>query len=403
MRPAPLVVFFSSGFLAEEPRLTLYSRQALSPRLAKALVYSTCGLFGFQIHSAKLDCTATEPSCFLLSFRDAATSLAFVIDFVPDATAVIVPPRSMCITYQAEYINTSLYSITILLLRFSKVLEAVKLPISKMQLPTLILALLSLTTSTLSSSLPLQARQSTTWQYTCQPNYAAPSNFKAFNLGGCAAQLAFTKDRYVAVQWNFDAVYADGSRVKYEPFRDFDTFGVSDPFYPFLGNNFNTRFPGASAFTAVHEFTNICKNGAAPVSWIFYTSSANSACSSSSYRYTSGRIPVFSNGAVVTRPAKPASYSLRRVNDAGDFLVSWSAVSGASAYSVIVEYPTGTDEVGNPYTNVRGARVQAGTLETTIPTGTRRTDQQRSLIVHAVDSRGLWSLTNDAKIVRGSW
>ncbi|XMA07803.1 hypothetical protein WAI453_000594 [Rhynchosporium graminicola] len=267
---------------------------------------------------------------------------------------------------------------------------------------TFILSLLSLTTNTLSFSLPLQTRQSTTWQYTCDPTYAVPSNFKAFNLGGCAAQLAFTKDRYIGVQWNFDAVYADGSRVKHEPYRE-KSFGVSDTFYPLPGNNFNERFPGASAFTAVHEFANVCKAGAAPVSWIFYTSSAISACSSVSYRFTSGSIPVFSNGAVVTRPAKPASYSLSRVNDAGDFLVTWSAVSVAAAYSVIVEYPTGTDEIGRPYTNVRGARVQAGTLDTTIPTGSRRTDQQRSLVVHTVDSRGLWSFANDAKIVRGSW
>ncbi|PVH89186.1 hypothetical protein DL98DRAFT_579887 [Cadophora sp. DSE1049] len=272
-----------------------------------------------------------------------------------------------------------------------------------MKLATIITLALSLATSTVSSSLPIKPRQSTTWQYTCQPNYAAPTNFKAFSLGGCAAQLAFTKDRYVGVQWNFDAVYADGSRVKHDPYRDFNTFGVSDYFYPFLGNNFNTRFPGSSAFTAVHEFTNVCKNGAAPVSQIFHTSSANSACSAASYRYTSGRIPVFNNGAVVTRLAKPASYSLRRLNDAGDFQVNWSAVSTAAAYSIIVQYPTGSDEVGNPYTNQRGARIQAPNLITTIPTGTRRQDQPRSLIVHAVVSRGVWSFTNDARIVRANW
>ncbi|KAG4419310.1 hypothetical protein IFR04_007544 [Cadophora malorum] len=272
-----------------------------------------------------------------------------------------------------------------------------------MKLPTIITITLSLVASSVSSSLPLEARQSTTWQYTCQPNYTVPSNFKAFNLGGCAAQLTFTKDRYVGVQWNFDAVYADGSRVKKDPYREFNTFGVSDAFYPFLRNNFDTRFPGSSAFTAVHEFTNICKDGAAPLAWIFYSGSANSACSVSSYRYTSGRIPVFSNGTVVTRPAKAASYSLRRINDGGDFQVNWSAVSTAAAYSIIVQYPTGTDEVGNPYTNQRGARVQAPALTTTIPTGTRRQDQPRSLIVHAVDSRGVWSFTNYARIVWANW
>ena len=68
---------------------------------------------------------------------------------------------------------------------------------------------------------------------------------------------------------------------------------------------------------------------------------------------------MFNNGAVITRPAKPASYSLHRINDGGDFHVSWSAVSTAAAYSIIVQYPTGSDEVGNAYTNPRGARLQA--------------------------------------------
>lgn len=62
----------------------------------------------------------------------------------------------------------------------------------------------------------------------------APSKSKGFNLGGCAAQLASTKDRHVGLQWNFDAVYADGSRVKRYAYRDFNTFGVSDTFYPFV-------------------------------------------------------------------------------------------------------------------------------------------------------------------------
>ena len=50
--------------------------------------------------------------------------------------------------------------------------------------------------------------------------------------------------------------------------------------------------------------------------------------------------------------------ALRRANDAGGFEVSWDAVPDAVAYSVIVQYPTGTDEAGNPYLNVRDARVQ---------------------------------------------
>lgn len=198
----------------------------------------------------------------------------------------------------------------------------------------------------------LDKRQSTTWTYTC--DRAAPTNFRAFNLASCTAQLSFDKDRYIGVRWNFEATYADGSRTVHTPFPS-TNFGVSDVFYPFLGNNFLTAYPGNSAFTAVHEFANVCKGGQAPVSWRFYTSSANSACSAASYRYTTGQIAVV-NGA--SRPAKVTGVSLRRTNDAGDFQVNWNAVSSAATYSVIVQYPTGTDDVGDPYTNVRGARVQ---------------------------------------------
>ena len=209
--------------------------------------------------------------------------------------------------------------------------------------------LLATATTALPVSLEPRQQCSSSWSYPYTGS-VAPSNYKAFNLGSCTAQLTFNKDRYVGVQWAFEATYADGSRAELKPFRDFDSFGVSDTFYPYLGNNFLTKYPGNSAFTAVHEFSNVCKNGQAPVSWRFYTTSGTSnGC------YTTGQIRAVGG---LSRPAKVAGVSLRRSNDAGDFQVSWSPVSSATAYSVIVEYPTGTDEVGNPYTNVRGARVQ---------------------------------------------
>lgn len=219
--------------------------------------------------------------------------------------------------------------------------------------PSTIVTAFFFTACAAASPFDLSKRQSTTWTYTCG-TAAAPSNFKAFDLGNCAAQLSFTKDRYIGIQWAFEATYADGSKVEYTPFRDFDNFGVSDTFYPFLGNNFITRWPGQSAFTAVHEFADVCKGGQAPVSWRFFTTSANRACSSPAYRYTTGQINVVGG---VSRPAKVGGVTLRRANGAGDFEVSWSSIQGAAAYSAIVEYPTGTDEVGNPYLNVRGARV----------------------------------------------
>jgi len=277
----------------------------------------------------------------------------------------------------------------------------------------IIAALASITTA---SPLDLSKRQSTTWQYSCESR-AAPSSFKAFNLGGCTAQLSLTKDRYIGVQWAFEATYADGTRAVHAPFRGVANFGVSDAFYPFQGNNFLTAFPGNSAFTAVHEFANVCKGGQAPVTWRFYTTSANSACSSSSYRYTTGQIPA-TNGAA--RPARVARVAIRRANDVGDFTVTWAPVANAVAYSVIVQYPTGTDEIGQPYTNVRGARVQVSSVERfegaklmltaeqgastrTIATTTRRQDVQREAIVHAVNSQGVWSLTTDVQPVAASW
>ncbi|KAF2818599.1 hypothetical protein CC86DRAFT_472674 [Ophiobolus disseminans] len=235
---------------------------------------------------------------------------------------------------------------------------------------------LAFATAAVASPLQLEKRQcSTTWRYQ-DAKRAPPGNYKAFDLGGCTSQLSFNKDQYISVQWAFEATYADGSRAEHKPFRDFDTFGVSDTFYPYLGNNFITRYPGNSAFTAVHEFTNVCSGGQAPVSWRFYTTWPE--C------FTSGQIPPVSGA---TRPAKVSGVSLRRANDAGDFQVSWSAVPTAAAYSAIVEYPTGTDE---------------GT-STSVATTTRRQDVARKVIVHAVNSQGLWSFTNDVPPVVAGW
>jgi hypothetical protein len=217
-----------------------------------------------------------------------------------------------------------------------------------------VVTFLTVIACTTASPLEITKRQSTTWTYTCSTN-ASPSNLKTFDLGGCAAQLSLTKDRYIGVQWAFEATYEDGSKAEHMPFRNFDSFSVSDTLYPYLGNNFITRFPGQSAFTAVHEFANVCKNGQAPISWHFFTTSANSACSAEGYRYTTGQIEIVRG---VSMPSKVSDVALRRANDAGDFEISWDAVQDAGAYSVIVQCPMGTGEVGNPYFNVRGARVQ---------------------------------------------
>lgn len=145
------------------------------------------------------------------------------------------------------------------------------------------------------------------------------------------------------------------------PLRDLAAFGVSDPFYPYMGNNFLEQWPGASsAFTAVHEFEGVCVGGEEPVEWRFYTTSANAACSAKDYRFSSGWVAV--QGEVV-RPERVEGMQMRRVGEGGEFQVQWRPVEGARAYSVIVQYPTGTDEVGDPYLNVRGVRVQVSFSE----------------------------------------
>jgi hypothetical protein len=168
--------------------------------------------------------------------------------------------------------------------------------------------------------------------------------------GNCSTQLSFDKDQYIGVRWAFEATYPDGRTKIHTPFRDFDTFGVSDPLYPYLGNNFVTQYPGSSAFTAIHEFKETCVDGEWPDSWRFYTTSPR--C------FTSPQIPTRPG---LRRPAQVSGVQFRRINDAGDFEASWTAGERAVAYSVIVEYPVGRDEIGRPYLNVRGARVQVTT------------------------------------------
>ena len=188
-------------------------------------------------------------------------------------------------------------------------------------------------------------------------DFAPPSDFKAFDFGDCTAQLTLTKDRYLGVVWKFEATYPDGSRVEHKPIRDNDNFGVSDPLYRDSGTNFLTQYPNNSAFTAVHEFSSVCEFGQAPVSWRFHLiSTGELRCVLDSDTFSSGQIRV-AKGRGITRPRQVENVNLRRNTDSGDFRVNWARVTDAVAYSVIVQYPSGRDEIGRPYTSVRGARV----------------------------------------------
>jgi hypothetical protein len=109
----------------------------------------------------------------------------------------------------------------------------------------------------------------------------------------------------------------------------------------------------SSNFTSVHELTNVCRNGAGPVGWFFLAS--DSGCGRpANYVFTSPQIGI-TNG--VTRPGQTIP-SGRRINDAGDYEITWTAVPNAAAYTVLFEVPTSVDDVGNPYTRLIGSRQQ---------------------------------------------
>ncbi|KAK2627652.1 hypothetical protein QTJ16_002298 [Diplocarpon rosae] len=247
----------------------------------------------------------------------------------------------------------------------------------------------------------LVPRQSTSWEYTCA-KLAPPADFTAFNLYNCEAQLSFTKDQYESVSWAFDAIYPDGSRLTHNPITDPTNFGVSDPTDPNKGTNYWTRYPESTRFTAVHEFTDVCKGNQAPLSWEFYTTTK--PCSRS--YFTSGRVPVGRSGDPVTRPAQVDGVLLYPSGSQGDFTAYWEHVADAAYYSVIVQYPTQSAENADTvFMQLGGARIphtDANNL-TVVETGTFSKETPRAVIVHALDHAGVWSYTGDVTAVQGFW
>ncbi|KAI5366419.1 hypothetical protein Slin15195_G079390 [Septoria linicola] len=226
----------------------------------------------------------------------------------------------------------------------------------------------------------------------CNPRQPAPSNYRAFNIGNCQAQLTFSRGKNVAVQWEFDAVYADGARVNHKPFRNFVNIAVSDPFYTIgYGNNYLTNRTQSQAFTSVHEFSNVCRNGAVPTAWIFYTTSANSACTSRDYRFTTGRISTVTG----SRPAK-TTFTARQINSAAEVEVSWSSVANAQSYNIFVQIPTRPYEDRSGYfVTDRGARFSSSTTRAVFPgvSGSRNAEEPRKVYVNVQGSNGVWSDT----------
>lgn len=74
------------------------------------------------------------------------------------------------------------------------------------------LALLTLCSMATASPI-LTIRQSSEMVDTCIPGSSAPTDFKAFDVGNCQAQLSYTADKnHIGIQATFVAEYADGSR-----------------------------------------------------------------------------------------------------------------------------------------------------------------------------------------------
>lgn len=175
----------------------------------------------------------------------------------------------------------------------------------------------------------------------------------------------------------------------------------ADTFYTQgLGTQYLTKRPGSTAYTAVHEFSATLRNGQAPVAWVFRTTSANSACHDASYRFNSGRISVTRN---VARPVQVTGLAARRTSDAGDWFVSFNALSGATSYNVLAKGFFSGDEVGNPYTNFRGERLGSGTTSTTVNLGSRYRDYKREFTVTARNAEGVWSFTPTGPLISVAW
>jgi hypothetical protein len=112
-----------------------------------------------------------------------------------------------------------------------------------------------------------------------------------------------------------------------------------------------------SDYISVHEFTNVCRNGAAPVSWQFYiVKPSGIQCANNGQNWFKSRQIAVTRG--VSRPAQARITAARRTNDAGDYELSWAAVSGAASYSVILQTYTGGAGETSYYTTIRGRRVQ---------------------------------------------
>jgi hypothetical protein len=58
----------------------------------------------------------------------------------------------------------------------------------------------------------------------------------------------------------------------------------------------------------------------------------------------------------VVRPERVEGVQMGRLGREGEFEVIWRPVERASGNTVVVRYPSGTGEVGDPCLNVRGER-----------------------------------------------
>ncbi|CEH16189.1 hypothetical protein CBOM_06055 [Ceraceosorus bombacis] len=253
---------------------------------------------------------------------------------------------------------------------------------------------------------PNDAKYSFTWREDSSSQYCStypPADFTARVFDDCSAQLSMLRDRRAVVyNWAFDALYADGSRVRQTPVRDFGKLSISDPDYTTTGGQNYRQDRTRGDYISVHDFTNVCRNGQAPVQFQFYVvQTLTATCAGNGRNWFKSRpINVVRGGS---KAGQAPITSARRINSNGDYEVRWNAVTGAASYNIIYQtYTSGAGETPY-YTTIRGQRVNAGQTSVVVATGTREAGRPRFFVVNVLSQAGVWNYAPALSNFEGRW
>lgn len=172
----------------------------------------------------------------------------------------------------------------------------------------------------------------------------------------------------------------------------------------------------------MHEVSSVCRNGVAPIAWYYLAKASDTFCGRPpNYVWTSPQVSIQTG----TRPGNTVPAG-RRINNDGQFEITWQPVANAAAYTVLFEVPTGSDEVGNPYKRVIGNRVPVSMIARPAisvqcllmvmndqASSTRSVQRgiisqrwegrSRRVAVNVVNSQGVWNLAKDSPVVDARW